>query len=132
MGLGGEVNNIVMMINQLIGTAVGLTGKDRGLIKATKMLMTDKDDPSKKIDLGFVQISSINPAVVKALQDDAFIPVISPIGFGENRHRITILTLISWLEDCRNLKCRKISHDDQHTWRNEWGRVINRFICKGN
>jgi acetylglutamate kinase len=84
--LGGEVQqDIVMMINQFGGQAVGLTGKDGGLIKAKKLWMTDKDDPLKKIDIGFVgEISSINPAVVKALQDDAFIPVISPIGFGED------------------------------------------------
>jgi len=84
--LGGEVQqDIVMMINQFGGQAVGLTGKDGGLIKAKKMLMTDRNDASKSIDLGFVgEISSINPAVVKALQDDAFIPVISPIGFGEH------------------------------------------------
>jgi len=84
--LGGEVQqDIVMMINQFGGQAVGLTGKDGGLIKAKKLLMPDKDDPTKQIDIGFVgEISSINPAVVKALQDDAFIPVISPIGFGED------------------------------------------------
>lgn len=84
--LGGEVQqDIVMMINQFGGQAVGLTGKDGGLIKAKKLWMTDRDDPTKKIDIGFVgEISSINPAVVKALQDDAFIPVISPIGFGED------------------------------------------------
>ena len=84
--LGGEVQqDIVMMINQFGGQAVGLTGKDGGLIKAKKILMTDRNDASKSIDLGFVgEISSINPAVVKALQDDAFIPVISPIGFGED------------------------------------------------
>ncbi|MEI7426935.1 MAG: acetylglutamate kinase [Betaproteobacteria bacterium] len=84
--LGGEVQqDIVMMINQFGGQAVGLTGKDGGLIKAKKLLMPDKDDPTKKIDIGFVgEISSINPAVVRALQDDAFIPVISPIGFGED------------------------------------------------
>jgi acetylglutamate kinase len=84
--LGGEVQqDIVMMINQFGGQAVGLTGKDGGLIKAKKLWMADKDDPLKKIDIGFVgEISSINPAVVKALQDDAFIPVISPIGFGED------------------------------------------------
>jgi acetylglutamate kinase len=84
--LGGEVQqDIVMMINQFGGQAVGLTGKDGGLIKAKKLWMTDRDDPLKKIDIGFVgEISSINPAVVKALQDDAFIPVISPIGFGED------------------------------------------------
>jgi acetylglutamate kinase len=84
--LGGEVQqDIVMMINQFGGQAVGLTGKDGGLIKAKKLLMPDKDDPTKQIDIGFVgEISSINPAVVRALQDDAFIPVISPIGFGED------------------------------------------------
>jgi len=84
--LGGEVQqDIVMMINQFGGQAVGLTGKDGGLIKARKLMMADKDDPTKQIDIGFVgEISSINPAVVKALQDDAFIPVISPIGFGED------------------------------------------------
>ena len=84
--LGGEVQqDIVMMINQFGGQAVGLTGKDGGLIKAKKLWMTDREDPTKKIDIGFVgEISSINPAVVKALQDDAFIPVISPIGFGED------------------------------------------------
>ncbi len=84
--LGGEVQqDIVMMINQFGGQAVGLTGKDGGLIKARKLKMADKTDPTKEIDIGFVgEISSINPAVVKALQDDAFIPVISPIGFGED------------------------------------------------
>jgi acetylglutamate kinase len=45
--------------------------------------MPDKDDPTKSHDIGHVgEIEAINPAVVKALQDDAFIPVISPIGFG--------------------------------------------------
>lgn len=84
--LGGEVQqDIVMMINQFGGQAVGLTGKDGGLIQAKKMYLADKDDPNKKLDIGFVgEIHSINPAVVKALQDDAFIPVISPIGFGED------------------------------------------------
>lgn len=84
--LGGEVQqDIVMMINQFGGQAVGLTGKDGGLIRAKKMYLADKDDARKKIDIGYVgEIDSINPAVVKALQDDAFIPVISPIGFGED------------------------------------------------
>ena len=84
--LGGEVQqDIVMMINQFGGQAVGLTGKDGSLIQAKKMYINDKDDPNKKLDIGFVgEIHSINPAVVKALQDDAFIPVISPIGFGED------------------------------------------------
>jgi acetylglutamate kinase len=83
--LGGEVQqDIVMLINQFGGQAVGLTGKDGGLIHARKMFVPSDTEPGKKIDLGFVgEIEAINPAVVKALQDDAFIPVISPIGFSE-------------------------------------------------
>lgn len=83
--LGGEVQqDIVMLINQYGGHAVGLTGKDGGLIHAEKMQMPDKENPGEFIDLGYVgRITSVNPAVVRALQDDAFIPVISPIGFSE-------------------------------------------------
>ena len=81
--LGGEVQqDIVMLINHFGGQAVGLTGKDGGLIRAKKMLVPDQQHAGAMIDLGFVgEIEAINPAVVKALQDDAFIPVISPIGF---------------------------------------------------
>ena len=80
--LGGEVQqDIVMLINHFGGQAVGLTGKDGGLIHAKKMMIPSDTEPGKKIDIGFVgEIEAINPAVVKALQDDAFIPVISPIG----------------------------------------------------
>jgi acetylglutamate kinase len=83
--LGGEVQqDIVMLINHFGGQAVGLTGKDGGLIRAKKMLVADEKKAGGTIDLGFVgEIEAINPAVVKALQDDAFIPVISPIGFSE-------------------------------------------------
>ena len=83
--LGGEVQqDIVMLINHFGGQAVGLTGKDGGLIRAKKMLVADEKKAGGTIDLGFVgEIDAINPAVVKALQDDAFIPVISPIGFSE-------------------------------------------------
>jgi acetylglutamate kinase len=82
--LGGEVQqDIVMLINHFGGQAVGLTGKDGGLIHARKMMIPNKEKPGEMLDIGFVgEIDSINPAVVKALQDDAFIPVISPIGFG--------------------------------------------------
>ncbi len=84
--LGGEVQqDIVMLINHYGGQAVGLTGKDGGLIRARKMQMPDKEHPGEFLDIGFVgEIEAINPAVVKALQDDAFIPIISPIGFGED------------------------------------------------
>lgn len=90
--LGGEVQqDIVGLINYAGGKAVGLTGRDGGLIRARKLKMADKDDPSKEVDVGQVgDIVSIDPAVVKALQDDAFIPVVSPIGFGDNNESYNI------------------------------------------
>ncbi|MDZ7814074.1 MAG: acetylglutamate kinase [Ideonella sp.] len=90
--LGGEVQqDIVGLINAAGGKAVGLTGRDGGMIRARKLKMLDKDDPSKEHDVGQVgEIDSIDPSVVKALQDDAFIPVISPIGFGENNESYNI------------------------------------------
>lgn len=84
--LGGEVQqDIVMLINQYGGQAVGLTGKDGGLIRAKRLQMPDRENPGAFLDIGYVgDIEAINPAVVKALQDDAFIPVISPIGFSDD------------------------------------------------
>ena len=53
------------------------------MIRARKMQMPDRENPGQFLDIGYVgEIEAINPAVVKALQDDAFIPIISPIGFG--------------------------------------------------
>jgi acetylglutamate kinase len=90
--LGGEVQqDIVGLINAAGGKAVGLTGRDGGLIRARKLKMADKDDPNLEHDIGQVgEITSIDPAVVKALQDDQFIPVISPIGFGEKNESYNI------------------------------------------
>jgi acetylglutamate kinase len=90
--LGGEVQqDIVGFINQAGGKAVGLTGRDGGLVRARKMMLTDTDDPAKQHDIGQVgEIVSIDPAVVKALQDDQFIPVISPIGFGDENESYNI------------------------------------------
>ncbi len=82
--LAGEVQqDIVGLINQAGGKAVGLTGRDGGLIRAKKLKLVDLKDVNKEHDVGQVgDIESIDPSVVKALQDDAFIPVVSPIGFG--------------------------------------------------
>jgi acetylglutamate kinase len=90
--LGGEVQqDIVGLINQAGGKAVGLTGRDGGMIHARKLKMVDNQDPSKELDVGQVgEIESIDPSVVRALQDDQFIPVISPIGFGENNESYNI------------------------------------------
>ena len=90
--LAGEVQqDIVGLINQAGGKAVGLTGRDGGLIRARKLKLLDKDDPNKEHDVGQVgDIVSIDPSVVQALQDDAFIPVISPLGFGEDNESYNI------------------------------------------
>ena len=82
--LAGEVQqDIVGLINQAGGKAVGLTGRDGGLMRAKKLKLIDLNDADKEHDVGQVgEIESIDPSVVKALQDDAFIPVVSPIGFG--------------------------------------------------
>ena len=82
--LAGEVQqDIVGLINQAGGKAVGLTGRDGGLMRAKKLKLIDLNDTNKEHDVGQVgEIESIDPSVVKALQDDAFIPVVSPIGFG--------------------------------------------------
>lgn len=90
--LAGEVQqDIVGLINQAGGKAVGLTGRDGGMIRAKKLKMLDAADPLKEHDIGQVgDIVSIDPSVVKALQDDAFIPVVSPIGFGEKNESYNI------------------------------------------
>jgi len=84
--LGGQVQqDIVMMINAAGGKAVGLTGKDGCLIQVTKTRLPDPEHPGQWLDIGFVgDIQRVEPAVVKALQDDQFIPVISSIGYGED------------------------------------------------
>ena len=90
--LAGEVQqDIVGLINAAGGKAVGLTGRDGGMIRARKLKLIDLEDPTKEHDVGSVgEIEAIDPSVVKALQDDQFIPVISPIGFGEHNESYNI------------------------------------------
>lgn len=87
MVLGGLVNKqIVNMINQAGGRAIGLTGKDGNMIIAKKMVLERKaisDQPSEIIDLGHVgEVTEIDASVVRMLEEDRFIPVIAPIGVG--------------------------------------------------
>jgi len=89
MVLGGQVNKeIVSLINQHGGSAVGLTGKDGDLIHARKLKFTSSApemNASEIIDIGHVgEVSSINTAVVDMLVGGDFIPVIAPIGVGED------------------------------------------------
>ena len=84
MVLGGSVNkSIVNLINKHGGQAIGLTGKDANLIRATKLAMTDKD--GTPIDLGFVgEVAHVNTDVINMLIHSDFIPVIAPLGVDEN------------------------------------------------
>ena len=88
MVLGGLVNkDIVNLINRHGGRAVGLTGKDGDLIRARKMLMENSAtlDAPEIVDLGYVgEVASIEPAVVDMLVGGDFIPVIAPIGVGND------------------------------------------------
>ncbi|MBU0462132.1 MAG: acetylglutamate kinase [Proteobacteria bacterium] len=89
MVLGGKVNkDIVARINRQGGKAVGLTGKDGMLITAEKMTIyhkVDENKPPEIIDPGMVgNVSNINPDIIHTLTGNGFIPVIAPVGLGEN------------------------------------------------
>jgi len=87
MVLGGLINKeIVALINSRGGRAVGLSGKDGGLIKARKKLIKKSALAEEEaIDIGLVgEVESVNPEILNTLERDGFIPVISPIGAGGN------------------------------------------------
>jgi acetylglutamate kinase len=89
MVLGGQVNKeIVSLITRHGGSAVGLTGKDGDLIRARKLKLERNSpelDATEIIDLGHVgEVESIDAAVVDMLVSGNFIPVIAPIGVGED------------------------------------------------
>jgi acetylglutamate kinase len=82
MVLGGTVNKeVVELINQAGGKAVGLTGQDGAFIRAKKMLVPTKENGH--VDIGQVgEVESIDPSVISALERGGFIPVVAPIGTG--------------------------------------------------
>ncbi|MFA6807367.1 MAG: acetylglutamate kinase [Eubacteriales bacterium] len=88
MVLVGKLNTeIVSMLNNLGGKAVGLTGQDAKLFEASKkpMQMEKKNGEMENIDLGYVgQIEKVTPEIVSNLLDKGYIPVISPIAGGGN------------------------------------------------
>jgi len=89
MVLGGTVNKeIVSLLNQNGGLAIGVTGKDGNLIRARKMTVTKKSpelDAPEIIDIGHVgEVSAINVDMLKMLADSNFIPVVAPIGVGSD------------------------------------------------
>jgi acetylglutamate kinase len=89
MVLGGKVNKaIVHQINQQGGKAVGLTGKDAGLIQAKKLQIVHQEDinkPPEIIDPGLVGVvTRINSDIIDKLTQQGFIPIIAPVGAGED------------------------------------------------
>jgi len=95
MVLGGSVNKeIVNLINQHGGKAIGLTGKDGKLIEATKLVVTNKTpemEASEIIDIGHVgEVKSVNTDVINMLCNSDFIPVIAPVGVDDKGHAYNI------------------------------------------
>ncbi|MBW1660017.1 MAG: acetylglutamate kinase [Deltaproteobacteria bacterium] len=86
MVLMGLVNgNIVRRINRFGGNAVGLAGKDGNLIRARKMHLRLADNQSDEVDLGQVgEVEEIKPGILTTLISQGFIPVVAPVGQGEN------------------------------------------------
>jgi len=89
MVLGGKVNKgIVAQINQQGGKAVGLSGKDGGLIRARKLHIVhreDNDKPPEIIDPGLVgEVTHVNPNIINTLTKQDFIPIIAPVGTGDS------------------------------------------------
>jgi len=87
MVLGGKVNKaIVTQINQEGGKAVGLSGKDGGLVRARKMKIVyqEENKPPEIIDPGLVgEVTHVNPEIIHTLTRRGFIPIIAPVGAGD-------------------------------------------------
>lgn len=85
MVLGHVNKEIVHLINRHGGKAVGLTGQDGNFIHADKLMMEDINDKAKMIDVGQVgKINKIDPSIINFLDSGDFIPVVAPIGVGED------------------------------------------------
>ena len=108
MVLGGQVNKqIVSLINRHGGRAVGLTGKDGGMISARQMKLAGNDEEASA--LGQVgEVESIDPSVVAMLDEDDFIPVIAPIGVGADGSSFNINADLVAGELARVLKAEKL------------------------
>jgi acetylglutamate kinase len=113
MVLGGKVNkSIVAQINRQGGKAVGLTGKDAGLITAKKMTIyhqEDKNSPPEIIDPGHVgEVTRINHELIRSLADQGFIPVIAPVGVGEEGETYNINADLVASEVAKALKAERL------------------------
>jgi len=113
MVLVGKVNKeIVGLINQHGGKAVGLSGKDGNLIRAEKYYLSEeraKDTPPEIIDIGLVgKVTNIHAELIVSLENDGFIPVIAPTGMGDNGETYNINADIVAGEVAAALKAEKL------------------------
>jgi acetylglutamate kinase len=113
MVLVGKVNKeIVGLINQHGGKAVGLSGKDGNLIRAEKYYLSEdkaKATPPEIIDIGLVgKVKSINAELIVSLENNGFIPVIAPTGLGDNGETYNINADIVAGEVAAALKAEKL------------------------
>jgi len=113
MVLVGKVNKEIVNFIQLHGgRAVGLSGKDGGLIKAKKLVLKKKmheDLPPEIIDIGAVgEVQSINPSVIEALDNGGFIPVIAPVGVCDDGRTYNINADLAAGKIAQALKAEKL------------------------
>lgn len=110
MVLAGQVNKeIVELINHAGGRAVGLTGQDGGLIRASKLSVADRSNPDTLIDIGQVgQIQSMDPRVIETLTTSGFIPVIAPIASGADGETYNINADVVAGKIAETLKAEKL------------------------
>ena len=110
MVLVGKINKeIVGHINQNGGKAVGLSGKDGNLLMAEKIWLKDRNDSSKKVDIGMVgEVKAVNPNVINTLDTAQFIPVIAPLGADEDGETFNINADTAAGEIASALKAEKL------------------------
>ena len=106
----GELNQeIVGLINQAGGQAVGLNGQDAGFIRAKKMLVESETEKGKMLDIGFVgDIYDIDPTLINHLDKADFIPVVAPIGVGSDGQAYNINADLVASELAQTLKAEKL------------------------
>lgn len=106
-GLVGK--DIVSRMNTEGGRAVGLSGKDANLLRARKRMHRSPTDPSREIDIGFVgEVEAVDPKVLISLEENGFIPVISPVGFGLDGEAYNINADTVAGEIARSLKAERL------------------------
>ncbi|MBD3265902.1 acetylglutamate kinase, partial [bacterium] len=89
--IGSVGKDIVAKINLEGGRAVGISGKDAGFIRAQKLMHHRVEDPETPVDIGYVgKVDSIDPTILRSMDEGGFIPVISPVGVGDDGHAFNI------------------------------------------